>query len=220
MKRRFSLIFLALFAILPAVVHAEWVTKEIKWRISGLGPTGTSTTIFVRDTTFNAVGGGASDVGDTTSSFSLDDATVPPRGTAVTPLGGSAIGASGTAMNAPNDTTVVAWLLLQCDSSTVTTATATSVTALFDGRVGGMTYNATLGEGWKKADSTFINGAAGGTMVTGDDFYRIPIHTVSPYGAVLAFPEMRARIGTATGSIPAARVYVRYYRPDVREYNN
>jgi hypothetical protein len=159
--------------------------------------------------------GGTAD-GDTTSDFQINDATVPLRGLAQS--GGIATNASGTAMSGTGDTTTVAWLLIQCDSSTVTTATATAVTAIFEGRVGGFTYNATLGEGWKKADSTFINGAAGGTMVTGDDFYALPIHTYSAYGSVLRFEEMRARISPATGSIPAARVWLRYYRPDVNSH--
>lgn len=213
--KRFVVPFLAVFALLvPMLAHAEWMTKEVKWRISGVGPTGVSTAIWVRDTTYQAVNT------DTTSTFSLDDATVPPRGVVLS--GGVALGASGTTGSYPPnsaDTTTVAWLIIQSDSSAATTATATNVTVLVDGRVGAFGPVATLGEGWVKADSIFINGAAGGTMATGDDSYGIPIHSVSPYGSVLRWPDLRARITTATGSIPAARVFLRYYRPDVNQHN-
>ena len=214
--KRFVVPFLAVFALLtPLVAQAEWVTKEIKWRISGIGPTGTSTTIWVRDTTYQAVGGTAG--GDTTATFSLDDATVPPRG-ATLPVNATGQIAELDPRPLVSDTCTVAWLLIQADSSAATTATATSVTVLFDGKVGGIGGSAaTLGEGWVKADSAFINGAAGGTMTTGDDAYGIPIRSASPYGNVLRWGELRARVSPATGSIPAARVFLRYYRPDVRQ---
>lgn len=215
--KRFVVPFLAVLSLLiPLTSHAEWVTKEVKWRISGIGPTGTSTTVWARDTIYQAVNV------DTSAVFSLDDATVPPRGVAFS--GGGTISASGTAFH-PNaqDSTTIAWLLIQSDSSVATTATATNVTVLVDGRVGAYgpnpqglaTGNA---EGWVKADSVFINGAAGGTMTTGDDSYGIPIHSVSPYGNVLRWPDLRARVTTATGSIPAARIFLRYYRPDVNSH--
>jgi hypothetical protein len=114
----------------------------------------------------------------------------------------------------------VAWIIIQADSSVATTATATNVTMLIDGRVGGLGAAATLGEGWVKADSSFINGAAGGTMATGHDSYGIPIKTISPYGNVQRWPELRARITTATGSIPAGRVFLRYFRPHVSGAQN
>ena len=211
--KRAVLAFLAVLGLLiPLTAHAEWVTKEIQWRQSGIGPLGTSTSIWVRDTLKTAVGV------DTTASFSLDNSTVPPRGAA----GPNRLGASGVVSQfAPNaiDTTVVAWLIIQSDSSAATTATATNVTAIIDGRIGGFGAVATLGEGWVKADSVFINGAAGGTMATGDDSYGLPIFSISPYGSPLRWPELRARITVATGSIPAARVFLRYYRPNVSSEN-
>lgn len=219
MKRAF-LAILTLFSLaIPLTAHAEWVTKEIKWRISGIGPTGTSTTIWVRDTSHTAVGV------DTTSGFTLDDAQVPPRG--VAPVGGAATNVTGTGAGpyVQNDTTVVAWILIQSDSSAATTATATNLTCVVDGRVGGFgsgtagTFPATLGEGWVKADSTFINGAAGGHFETGNDSYGVPIRTISPYGNVMRWGELRARITVATGSIPAGRVFLRYFRQSVSNQN-
>jgi hypothetical protein len=127
--------------------------------------------------------------------------------------------ATGTGLVVQPDTAVVAWILLQADSTVATTATATNVTMYVDGRVGGLGAAVTLGEGWVKADSTFINGAAAGTMATGNDSYGIPIRTISPYGNVLRWPALRARLSTATGSIPAARVYVRYFRQSVSNQN-
>lgn len=219
MFKRLLYSFLAVLGLLiPLTAHAEWVTKEIQWRQSGVGPLGTSTGIWVRDTIKTAVGV------DTTSVFTLDNATVPPRGAA----GTNRLGASGTTGQYPPnsaDTTVVAWIIIQSDSSAATTATATNLTAIIDGRVGGFgsgTYGnfpATLGEGWVKADSVFINGAAGGHFETGNDSYGFPIFSISPYGNVLRWPELRARITVATGSIPAARVFLRYYRPNVSNEN-
>ena len=214
-QKRALLSFLAVASILTISysAHAEWMTKEIKWRISSVGAPWSGTAIYVRDTTYNAVGGGASDVGDTTASFTLDDATVLPRG-----AGGIGGGLNQAGNANQNDSCVVAWLLIVSDSSVATTATATNVTAIIDGAVGNFGAAVTLGESWVKADSAFINGAAGGTMATGQDSYGIPIKTISPYGNVLRWPILRARISTATGSIPAARVYLRYNRPDITNH--
>lgn len=210
MKRAVLAVLAVLGMVIPLTAHAEWVTKEIQWRQSGIGPLGTSTSIWVRDTIKTAVGV------DTTSSFTLDDATVPLRGS-----GGIGGGLSATGGLNSSDTCVVAWIIIQTDSSVATTATATNLTAIIDGRVGGLGglpssgTPATLGEGWVKADSAFINGAAGGHFETGNDSYGFPIKTISPYGNVQRWPELRARITVATGSIPAARVFLRYYKPNV-----
>lgn len=210
--KRFVVPFLAVLAFLtPLTAHAEWVTKEVKWRISGIGPTGVSTAIWIRDTTVTSIG-----PVDTTASFSLNDAMVPPRGIGM-PAG---VATTGNGVLASADTCIIAWVMVAPDSSAIPTPAFTSATMLVDGRVGGFGAINSLSAGWVKADSCLINGAAGGTMILGDHTLSFPIRSISPYGTVFRFEELRARVtglGGATG-LAAARVFVRYYRPDVAQH--
>ena len=211
-----SLLILALAA--PALA-GHWVTKEVKWRISSVGSPISATAIYVRDTTYQALGGTAG--GDTTADFSLDGAQVPVRGVG----GGNGIAGNniwaGTAggIYSP-DTSAVAWLLIQSDTTVATASTATAITAILDGKVGGFGPPVTLARGWVKADSSFINGAAGGSMTTGDETVGIPIHTITPYGNIFRWPLLRARISPATGMIAGARVWLRYWTDNDFEGGN
>lgn len=204
----FSLFVLAaVLAPLPA--HAKWITDEVGWRISSIGPTGSSTGIWVRDTMRTSIG-----PVDTTSSFSLDEAWVPPRGVGM-PAG---VATTSNGALASTDTCTVAWLVISPDTSVDLTPALTSATCFIDGRVGGFGVGTpvTNGYGWVKADSSLVNGAAGGTMILGDDVIAFPIRSISPYGSIWRWSELRARItglGGATG-IPAARVFLRYWIPE------
>jgi hypothetical protein len=195
-----ALVFLV---ALSSTASAKWVTKEVQWRISNQGSPFNASAIYVRDTLRTAIG-----PVDTTASFTLDDACPPPRGMGAP--AGVAIGGPSS-FNAFGDTTTVAWLLLQADSSAAPTAGLTSVTALIDGRVAGLGPATTLARGWVKADSALVNGAAGGTMILADESVSIPIRSISPYGNIFRWGALRARITGAGTSLSAARVFLRYW---------
>lgn len=210
--KRFVFPLLAVLALFtPLAAHAEWVTKEVRWRISSQGSPFDPSAIYIRDTLRTSIG-----PVDTTASFTLNEATVPLRGV-------SLYGLAQPLSTAAQDTCVVAWLVVQSDSTAAPTAPAlTSITALIDGRLGGFGPVLTLGAGWVKADSALANGAAGGGMILADQTVAFPIRAVSPYGNIFRFGELRARItgvGGAVG-IAAARVFLRYHRPDVKQENN
>ena len=214
MKRAFLTILTLFVMVVPLAAHAEWMTKEVKWRISGRGPMGSSTTVWVRDTSVTSIG-----PVDTTASFSLSDASVMPRGVVAPGVTGQV--ALNVTYSTPNDTTVIGYLVLAPDSSAIPTPAFTSVTAQIDGRIGGFgTVTDVLTAGWVRADSALANGAVGGGMILGDQTICFPIRTMSPYGSIFRFEELRARItgvGGATG-LAAARVFLRYYRPDLKQH--
>jgi hypothetical protein len=205
-----ALCWALLCLVVPAMAHAGWETKEIKWRISSVGSPTNPTAIYVRDTTVTSIG-----PVDTTASFSLDDAGVMPRGLLAPGIVGLA--ALWAHQSTQNDTTIIGYIVLCPDSSAVPTPAFTGVTALIDGRLGGFGASGTVVNsiGWVKADSALANGAAGGGMILGDHTITFPIRTMSPYGGIFRFAELRARItgvGGATG-LAAARVFLRYYKP-------
>lgn len=211
--KRFALSLLTLFAVFATAIPPElyggsWVTKEVRWRISSVGSPTDPTAIYVRDTLRTSIG-----PVDTTSVFTLNDADVPPRGLLAPGVVGQA--AANVTVNSVNDTTIIAYLVLAPDTSgTPPTPAFTSVTALIDGRLAGLgTAPVTNGVGWVKADSALANGAVGGGMILGDQTISFPIRTMSPYGGIFKYNELRARItgvGGATG-LAAARVFLRYW---------
>jgi hypothetical protein len=215
--KRFAVLLALLVSLLPAVVHARWVTDEIKWQISSVGRPNDATAVYIRDTTVTSIG-----PVDTTMGFSLDEATVPPRGVIAPGITGLA-GANIVSGLAPNDTTSVGWIIITSDSSAApTTPALTSITCMIDGRVGAYGLKQNLGSGWVKADSSLANGAVGGGMILGDQTVAFPIRTISPYGNIFRFSELRARItgvGGATG-IAAARVFLRYWVPSAVRVQN
>lgn len=192
-------------AVIPAVSQAGWVTKEINWQVSSQGSPYNAGAIYVRDTMYTAIG-----PVDTTGDFSLDDAAPPPRGFGA-PAGVLASGSSAAAV-AFNDTTTIAWITIQSDSSAAPTSGLTSATMFLDGRVGAFGPAITLARGWVKADSALVNGAAGGTLITGNESFAFPIRSISPYGQVLRWSNLRARISAAGTALSAARVFVRYWK--------
>lgn len=196
----------SLFATVPA--HAQkWVTKEIGWQISSQGSPTNSGAIYVRDTAYTAIG-----PVDTTAEFSLDLADVP-RGVgapAATVIGG----VSGAV--AANDTTTLAYVVIQSDSSAAPTAGLTGVTMFVDGKVIAGGPNLTVARGWVKADSVLVNGAAGKTMILADETVGLPIQTISPYGNIRRFAMLRARISGTGTALSACRVFVRYFCPSCR----
>jgi hypothetical protein len=212
--KRFLVAFFALSVLAAPAFAGRWVQKEIKWRISSVGAPWSATAIYVRDTTYNALGGGASDVGDTTADFSLSYAEVPIRG-----MGGPSTSSGGITLTTGTgtgpvyqpDSTTVAWIVIVSDTTVAATPTATNITMLIDGRVGAFGPPTTLARGWVRQDSTFINGAAAGTMATGDQSYAVPIRTITNYGNVFRWDRLRARISPATGTVQGARVFVRYW---------
>lgn len=202
-----ALLCLAALTIAGNAHAGKWVTKEIKWQISNQGGPDGVTRIWVRDTSHTAIG-----PVDTTGDFSLDDASPPPRGMGA-PASVAIGGANGESM-AQNDTTTIAWVVLQSDSSAAPTSGLTGVTMLVDGRVGGYGPAVDLARGWVKADSALITGAAGKTLITGNESIGLPIRTISPYGNVLRWGTFRARISATGTAMSAVRAFVRYWKED------
>ncbi len=204
--KRFTLALLGLLVLAAGPAHARWVTKEVKWQLSNQGAPFNASAIYVRDTLYQVLSG---DTRDTTAGFTIDEAMPPPRG-AVAP---GTIGTANSTSGSLSDTTVIAWLLFQVDSTAAPTATLSSLTILIDGRVGGFGSTATLARGWVKADSALVNGAAGGSLILADESIGVPIRTISPYGNVQRWGELRARQTAATGILSAVRVFLRYWKP-------
>lgn len=212
MKRAF-LAILTLFALaIPLTADAgRWVTKEIKWRISGIGPTGVSTTIWVRDTS-TVVFGGRSTTTDTTGTFSLNDADIPPRGSLANP--------HGVGWTTETDSLEFAYLVFQTDSAamgTPTVGTGAAFPVVIQGRVAAVGPASALSSGWVTADSI--------VLATGQGAYStvaIPIRSCGIYGAgtganIRAFEELRAyNAGTGVGYLPSARAFLRYYTTSER----
>ena len=75
--KRALLSFLAVASLLtiPLAAHAEWVQKEVRWRISSQGAPWDQSAIYVRDTLRTSIG-----PVDTTASFSINEAQPVPRG--------------------------------------------------------------------------------------------------------------------------------------------
>lgn len=210
--KRFAVLFTLLAMLLAPAAHAEWVTVQGHWKISSQGSPTSGTAIYVRDTLYNVIAAGQT---DTIGSFSLDEAGLPPRGMA--PPAGLTVGVIQASGDFKSDTTTVAWLLFTPDSSAApTTPTLSALTVLFDGRPAGLGRRSTgdLGSGWVKADSALVNGAAGGTLIVGNESVAVPIRTISPYGSVLRWGNLRARITSATGVLSGGiRVFLRYWKP-------
>jgi len=184
-----------LSATAPAPASAEWHTTPLKWLetyISG-------TSVVMRDTVSDVIAAGQA---DTVWSFSIAPLDITNRGVGLPAGQTSVIG----------DTTVVAWLVFQADSNAAITPTLSSLTVLFDGRINPVKSVATNpNSGWVKADSALVNGAAGGTLIVGNECVAVPIRSVTPYGSIFRFQSLRARITAATGVLTAARVYLRYW---------
>lgn len=216
-RKRIASLLLAVLSfgiIAPNVSQAGgWVTKEVKWQLSNVGAPYNPTGIYVRDTTYNVLATGQT---DTTATFSLDDADIIERG--VVAPGIPEVNGIPTAMYAyQSDTTVVGYLVIQPDTSAAVTSTLTGVTAIFDGRAVGTGAVTTLARGWVKADSCFINGAAGATMATGDESIALPIRSISPYGNIRRWQNLRARITCTAGLMSGScRIFLRYYDDDAK----
>jgi hypothetical protein len=212
--KRFAVAILTLFALaIPLTADAgRWVTKEIFWKISGLGPTGTSTTIWVRDTS-KVVFGGRSTTADTTGTFTLNEADVPLRGSFANPAG-AIWSASAT------DSVEFAYLLFQTDSSamgTPTIGTGAVFTVVIEGRVAAVGPASVLSSGWVTADSIVIATGRGALST-----FAVPIRTNGMKGgaggiSIRAYEELRAYNGaTGVGYLPSARAFLRYYTTSER----
>lgn len=203
-KRAFSAFLAMAVLAVPLMANAgRWVTKEIGWKLSGIGPTGTSTTIWVRDTA-RVVFGGRSTTADTTNVFSLNDADVPPRG--LKPVGGA------TGYTAPTDSLEFAYLVFQTDSSalgTPTIATGGVFTVILQGQIGaGRDLSpASMTGAWTIADSIVI--ATGSRAVS---VVQIPLRTNGKWGSLRGYDNFRAfNDATTVGYLPSARCFLRYY---------
>ena len=201
MTRRFrkvsAVLMLCTFAA-PMVAQAEWVQREIGWKLSGV--TGDGASIYVRDTNKVVLGGGSTTV-DTTGWFSLRAAQPLPRG-ALAP----GIQANGYSQN---DSTIAGYLVFQADSSAAPTASLTTMTLIIEGRAAGLGPTTTLARGW-------VNGTAGNAIM---ETIVAPLRTITTITGqntinnMNAYDDLRARVLTATGILSAARAYVRYWRP-------
>lgn len=212
--KRFAVPFLAALSLLvPLVADAgQWVQKEIFWRKSSHGgPQGTSA-IWVRDTTYTVLAG---EVADTTGDFSINAADLW-RPTKV-----------GTATYV--DTALVAFIVLQADSSVRGTESITSVTAEIDGKAfsGGPTINL---DNYQQIDSlavTFPDFDLRNRVIT------VPIRAVNGLGGlqpggngpenflqmpyrIHAYQTLRVRFSTAAGILSGGvRAFVRYWDEEV-----
>lgn len=216
MRNRFvAALFLTALLAVPHDSHAGWVTKEIGWQISSVGSPTSPTGIFVRDTLYTVVQGVASEL-DTTNAFSLKDARPIPRGVVNIAALGTGSGATPALGGSGNDTTIVAWIVIQADSSAAGTATLSAITCLIDGKAVPQSKNTTsLGLGWVKADSALVNTAASPhhtPIIVGNESVAIPIRTYSPYGSVLRWAQFRARFTAVTGILSGSvRAFVHYW---------
>jgi hypothetical protein len=214
--KRTLLFLFALFSFaLAASVTAsagQWVQKEIYWHLSSRGSPLDGTAIFQRDTLYGVFNSEAVD--DTTGAFSLDDADPIPWG-AVAP-GIAQVSGIPTAMYAyKSDTTVAAFLVFQPDSSGPPTATVSAMTWIVEGRAVGTGSVVTNARGWVKADSALVNGAAGGTLNVGMESVSFPIRTITPYGNIRRWGQLRARASAITGILSGrVRAFVRYWDDD------
>jgi hypothetical protein len=69
-----------------------------------------------------------------------------------------------------------------------------------------------LSSGWVKQDSALVNGAAGGTLIIGSESIGVPIRTITPYGNVFRWGELRARVTAVTGILSGGvRAFFRYW---------
>jgi hypothetical protein len=206
--KRFCFMLFALAALASVAVPAQagkWVTKEIKWRLSNQGGPSGATAIWVRDTTHAVFGGAAL---DTSASFSLDDALLPPF-----PLASPhALGLLATASQKKGpDSLGVAYVVIQQDSAATGTITAgNGVTMRLDGRVRVTGPAVNNSRGWIVADSL----VAASTNLAADPIVFAVVSSSSPYGPLARFAELRLRTVTDAELLPAARIYLRYYTKD------
>lgn len=220
MNRFTRILFTTLAALtLAGTAQAKWLTAEIKWQQTYRGgPSGTAT--VVRDSIYNVVKG----TEDTTAVFSLNEAEEIYKLT------------TNTASSA--DTSIMGYLLFATDT-TVWTPGVLSLAVEIDGRVGGLGVQSAATQAgedaitqfsigaWTKIDSvasTFMINAGAGAS-TGAYSLAVPIRALwglgnpasakedyNREGRIMAFPELRARVWSATTNtyIPMARVFVRY----------
>lgn len=203
----FAGVMLCALAI-PMVAQAEWVQKEIQWKLSGVTADGSS--IYVRDTLKAMLGGGTTTL-DTTGIFSLNDGQPLPRGVQSSGVvNGSLAGA------AFNDTTIAGWLVFQADTTATPTATLSTMTLIVEGRAAGFGPTAVLSSGWVKMDSVVVNVSTGNVSM---QTLLMQLRTIGPITGqnaannIFAFAQLRARVLTATGVLSSARAFVRYWRP-------
>lgn len=203
----FALCLMAALCI-PVFSQAEWVQKEIQWKLSGV--TGDGASIFVRDTIKAMLGGGTTTL-DTTGVFTLKQAQPLQRGAQSQGIvNGSLVGATA------NDTTIIGYLIFQADSTAAPTASLTTMTIIVEGRAGGFGPITTMARGWVKADSIVVNGTAGNASM---ETIVAPLRTIAAVTGqntinnLAAFEQLRARLISATGVLSSARAFVRYWRP-------
>ena len=188
-------------------VHAKWVNEEVGWRVSYQGPTATATNIVVRDTAFTVL---AANQSDTTATFSIN---------------GAAVWRAHEGLATLVDTAVVAYLVLQQDSSVVTANNIQNWAIEIDGRMGGFGPVTTLAQ-WTQVDSFRVRQHTTPTPAAA----VIPLRAVHGVGALegdsentvnlwyklMAFNELRVRVipittaGLMNGSV---RSFIRYWVP-------
>jgi hypothetical protein len=106
-------------------------------------------------------------------------------------------------------------VLIQMDSSVIATPTLSSIAVAFDGRVGGYGPVITQARGWVKADSALVNSAGAAPnnppLIVGSESIAFPIRTISPYGNIQRWSQLRMRTTAGTGIMGACRVFIRYW---------
>ena len=214
-----------LLAPLPADA-GRWVQKEIFWAKGGATQWGT---VSVHDTTYAPNPFKTSLVPDTTGKFTLKHADVWRDGHA------------GPATSV--DTVIVAYLLVQRDSTQSVSGpptTVSSVTYEIDGRAGGYKFapTDTLPTMWTQVDSTVATFVAGPGTGLHNNVLSMPIRAINGAGStvgqaaadlynfvntgyrLMAFEDLRVRFTAVTGIMSGSlRAFVRYWDSDPDEGN-
>jgi len=198
--KRFSASLLILVALLiPLLAHAEWIDTPLKFRVSGVGPNGGSTGIWVRDTTSTRLNGA-------TTSGPLDTlADFDPTGIGKV---GNTTGLVGTTGDR-HDSLLVGWLVFQTDS---TAGGISSIQVCFQGRAGGNENFSPVALGnYQTIDSLSVTSATGAQA----RLIQVPIT-----GTKLGYPIVRALITGGVGNSPTTTcVYRHWVEPGARTLN-
>jgi hypothetical protein len=227
--KRFLLLLFALFclgSVARPAYAGHWVTDEIAWRITYQGGFG-GTNVFEHDTLYAPYPIKTSLTNDTSGVFHLNNAAMWRKHD----------GAATTV-----DTSIVAYLMIQQDSTGATASAVSSLTAEFDGRMGGYRNGVTNGVvnpgGWTQFDSTAVTYVANGsTSSMYNATLTIPIRAIDGLGGwkmgsvepqaginfgyrLFAFDELRVRLSAAAGVLSGSlRCFVRYYVDEPGPYN-
>lgn len=190
MKRITASLLTLLALALPILAHADWIDTPLRFRVSGVGPNGGSTGIWVRDTISTRLNGATtSGPPDTTADFD-------PMGIGTV---GNTTALLGTTADR-HDSLLVGWLLFSTDS---TAGGISSIQVCFQGRTGGNENFSpvTLGN-YQTIDSLSVTSATGAQARV----IQVPIT-----GSKLGWPIIRALITGGVGNSPSMTCVYRHW---------